>query len=106
MDLLKGRNGKLRVPIAFVTNACGNAQAKVDQLSSIFNIDVSSVTPFSLEERFWTYSVSSIALFPFNDINIFQRQVGVQINHAANEEVKAHPPIPHYTATRLNTIES
>ncbi|VDK45023.1 unnamed protein product [Taenia asiatica] len=40
MDLLKGRNGKLRVPIAFVTNACGNAQAKVDQLSSIFNIDL------------------------------------------------------------------
>ncbi|KAL5970177.1 Haloacid dehalogenase-like hydrolase domain-containing 5 [Taenia solium] len=40
IDLLKGRNGKLRVPIAFVTNACGNAQAKVDQLSSIFNIDL------------------------------------------------------------------
>ncbi|VDD79915.1 unnamed protein product [Mesocestoides corti] len=40
MDLLKGRNGKLRVPIAFVTNACGDAQAKVDQLSSIFKIDL------------------------------------------------------------------
>ncbi|CDS40148.1 cat eye syndrome critical region protein 5 [Echinococcus multilocularis] len=40
MDLLKGRNGKLRVPIAFVTNACGNAQAKVDQLSSILNIEL------------------------------------------------------------------
>lgn len=41
MDLLKGRNGKLRVPIAFVTNACGDIKSKSEQLSSIFKIDAS-----------------------------------------------------------------
>ncbi|VUZ54207.1 unnamed protein product [Hymenolepis diminuta] len=40
MDLLKGRNGKLRVPIAFVTNACGDIKSKAEQLSSIFKIDL------------------------------------------------------------------
>ena len=40
MHLLKGRDGKLRVPIAFVTNSCGNCDAKAEQLSSTFNIDV------------------------------------------------------------------
>ena len=40
IDLLKGRDGKLRVPIAFVTNSCGDNQAKADQLSSTFDVDV------------------------------------------------------------------
>lgn len=42
IDLLKGKDGKLRVPIAFVTNACANVEPKVKQLMNTFNIEVRS----------------------------------------------------------------
>ncbi|BHF59051.1 Haloacid dehalogenase-like hydrolase domain-containing 5 [Sparganum proliferum] len=40
MDLLKGKDGKLRVPIAFVTNSMSPPEAKAKQLETTFNIQL------------------------------------------------------------------
>ncbi|VDK76163.1 unnamed protein product [Dibothriocephalus latus] len=94
MDLLKGKDGKLRVPIAFVTNSMSQPEVKRKQLESTFNIQLEleqiifAPSPF---KSFAQWHHHKVLVVGQGDVREWASDLGFTDVYTMDQVAKAYP---------------